>query len=171
MAVLEIVTFGNDVLTKKAQKIQEIDSKIKEIAESMVVTMHQAPGVGLAAPQINQSLQLITVDLSGGEKKEDLIVLVNPEILEEDGEEIIEEACLSVPNIQEKVSRPKRIVIRGFDLDGNEQTIEAEGMLARVFCHEIDHIQGKLFIDRLSPLKRKLIRKKLKKQIEKGSSR
>jgi peptide deformylase len=137
----------------------------------MVKTMHQAPGIGLAAPQINQSLQLITIDLSCGEKKEDLIILVNPEILEQEGEETLEEACLSVPEIQEKVSRPSRITIRGKDLDGREKTIEAAGLLARVFCHEIDHIQGKLFIDRLSPLKRKLIRKKLKKRIEKGSFR
>jgi peptide deformylase len=166
--MLEIVKFGDDVLTTIARKIQDIDPRIKEIAQAMVHTMHQAPGIGLAAPQVNHSLQLITVDLSVGERKEDLIILVNPEILEKEGENISVEGCLSVPEIQEKISRPLRITIRGLNLDGKEQTYEAEGLLARVFCHEVDHIQGRLFIDHLSPLKRNLIRKKLRKQRNKG---
>jgi peptide deformylase len=136
----------------------------------MVKTMHSAPGVGLAAPQVSQSIQLITVDISVGENESDLIVLANPEILEKEGETVIEEGCLSVPGINEKVSRPYRVVIKGIDLDGKEKIIEAEDLLARIFCHEVDHINGKLFIEHLSPLKKSLIRKKLQKQQEKETS-
>lgn len=164
--VLEIVTIGNPVLNKMADKVTDIDQHILDLAVQMVKTMHFAPGVGLAAPQVNQSIQLITIDLSVGENNADLIVLANPEILHQEGETIIEEGCLSIPGINEKVSRPSKVVIKGIDLDGQEKTIEAEDLLARVFCHEIDHINGKLFIEHLSPLKKDLIRKKLKKQKE-----
>jgi peptide deformylase len=165
--ILEIITIGNPVLNRKADKITNIDQRVHDLAMRMVKTMHFAPGVGLAAPQVNQSIQLITVDLSLGENSSDLIVLTNPEILHEEGETIIEEGCLSVPGINEKVTRPYRVVIKGIDLDGKEKIIEAEDLLARVFCHEIDHVNGKLFIEHLSPLKKNLIRKKLKKQKDK----
>ena len=168
MPVLEIIKYGNPILTKRAKEIKNIDEDIDELARNMVLTMHSAPGIGLAAPQINQSKRLITVDISVGEKIEDLIILVNPELISQEGEVILEEGCLSVPEINEKVARPARVVIKGYDLKGNEKVIEAEGTLARVFCHEIDHINGKLFIDRLSPLKKNLIKKKLKKRIQTG---
>ncbi len=168
-AVLEIITIGNPVLNRKADKITNLDQHIHDLAMQMVKTMHFAPGVGLAAPQVNQSIQLITIDLSVGENSSDLIVLVNPELLHQEGETIIEEGCLSVPGINEKVSRPYRVVIKGVDLDGKEKIIEAEDLLARVFCHEIDHVNGKLFIEHLSPLKKNLIRKKLKKQKDKNN--
>jgi peptide deformylase len=167
--VLEIVTIGNPVLNRKADKITNIDQHICDLAMQMVKTMHFAPGVGLAAPQVNQSIQLITVDLSVGENSSDLILLANPEVLHEEGETILEEGCLSVPGINEKVSRPYRVVIKGVDLDGKEKIIEAEDLLARVFCHEIDHVNGKLFIEHLSPLKKDLIKKKLKKQKDKNN--
>lgn len=162
--ILEIVTIGNPVLNRKADKINNIDPRIHDLAKRMVKTMHSAPGVGLAAPQVNESIQLITVDISVGEHDKDLIVLANPEILHKEGETVLEEGCLSVPGINEKVTRPYRVVIKGIDLDGNEQIIEAEDLLARIFCHEIDHVNGKLFIEHLSPLKKSLIRKKLQKQ-------
>lgn len=165
MPILKILKYGNPVLNRKAEQIETIDQDIKKLAQDMVLTMHAAPGIGLAAPQVNQSLRLIAVDLSAGENKEDLIVLVNPEILSQEGELVEEEGCLSVPDIQEKVTRPARVVVKGFDLSGKERRIEAEGLLARVFCHEVDHINGKLFIDNLSPLKRNLIKKKLKKRL------
>ena len=168
MSVLEIIKYGNPILTKKAEEIKNIDNEIDELARNMVLTMHSAPGIGLAAPQIAQSKRLITVDLSVGEKSEDLIILVNPELISQDGEIILDEGCLSVPDITEKVARPAQVVIKGYDLKGNEKVIEAEGILARVFCHEIDHINGKLFIDRLSPLKKNMIKKKLKKRIQTG---
>lgn len=168
-SILEIITIGNPVLTRKADKIANIDQRVHNLAMRMVKTMHFAPGVGLAAPQVNQSIQLITVDLSVGENSSDLIVLANPELLHEEGETIIEEGCLSVPGINEKVKRPYRVVIKGIDLDGKEKTIEAEDLLARIFCHEIDHVNGKLFIEYLSPLKKNIIRKKLKKQKDKNN--
>jgi peptide deformylase len=163
-SILEIVTIGNPVLSRKADKIHDIDQHVCDLAQRMVKTMHSAPGVGLAAPQVNQSIQLITVDISVGENNEDLIVLANPEILHMEGETVLEEGCLSVPGINEKVTRPFRVVIKGIDLDGNEKIIEAEDLLARIFCHEVDHVNGKLFIEHLSPLKKSLIRKKLQKQ-------
>jgi peptide deformylase len=168
MPILPIVKYGNPVLTTKAKPIKDIDEEILELASNMVLTMHTAPGIGLAAPQVNISKRLITVDLSVGEKPDQLIILVNPEFLETEGESIEEEGCLSVPGIQEKVKRPARVLLRGIDLQGNEKTIEAEALLARVFCHEIDHINGKLFIENLSSLKKALIKKRLKKEKASG---
>ncbi len=126
--------------------------------------MHSAPGIGLAAPQVNQSVRLITADLSVGEKNEDLIILINPEILNHEGEQIMEEGCLSFPGINEKVTRPNKVTVKGIDLKEKEIEIKAEGLLARILCHEIDHINGKLFISHLSPLKRRLIKKKFNKE-------
>lgn len=165
LSLLQIMTFGNPILLKKAQEIQNITKEIELLAQRMVKTMHVAPGIGLAAPQVNRSIRLITADLSVGEKKEDLIILINPEITDLEGEVLEEEGCLSIPGINEKVTRPFRVNVKGMDLKGNERNIEAIGLLARVLCHEIDHINGKLFIDRLSPLKRSLIKKALKKRI------
>lgn len=167
--ILEIVTIGNPVLNQKAERIENIDQGVYDLAQKMIKTMHSAPGVGLAAPQVNQSIQLITVDISVGENDSDLIVLANPELLHKEGEAILEEGCLSVPGINEKVTRPFRVVVKGIDLDGKEKVIEAEDLLARIFCHEIDHINGKLFIEHLSHLKRDLIRKRLQKQKDKNS--
>ena len=163
LTILEILTLGHPVLVQRAKEIDNIDQDIIDLAENMVLTMHAAPGLGLAAPQVNHSRRLITVDLSIGEKSENLLVLINPELTDKEGEEVLEEGCLSVPGINEKVARPYRVCIKGTDLGGKEKVIEAEGLLARVLCHEIDHINGKLFIDHLSPLKRNLIKKKMKK--------
>lgn len=163
MTLLEIIKYGNPVLHMRAGEIKNIDQNIRKLAQDMVDTMHAVPGIGLSAPQVNQSLRLITVDLSVGENEQDLMVFINPEILSQEGEQYEEEGCLSVPEIQEKVIRPNRVLLRGVGLDGKERKIEAEGLLARVFCHEIDHINGKLFIEHLSPLKKSLIKKKLKK--------
>lgn len=168
MSILQIVKYGNPTLTKKAEEIINLDKYIEELAHNMIQTMYAAPGIGLAAPQINESKRLITVDLSVGENSQNLIILINPELISQEGELISEEGCLSVPDINEKVARPSRIIIRGIDLKGNEKTVEAEGLLARVLCHEIDHINGKLFIDHLSFLKKSLIKKKLKRAIQTG---
>lgn len=166
MSYFEIIKYGHPTLHQRASEIENIDERIVQIAQNMVQTMHSAPGIGLAAPQINQSIRLITVDLSLGEKKEDLIILINPVILNREGEDTAEEGCLSVPRIEEKVSRPFRVQVKGIDLEGKEKKFEAEGLKARVFCHEVDHLNGKLFIDHLSPLKKDLIRKKLLKQMK-----
>lgn len=166
LTILEIMTYGNPVLQQKAKDITDINADILELAQNMIWTMHAAPGIGLAAPQVNHSQRLIVVDLSVGEKKEEVFILLNPEILQQEGSCVMEEGCLSVPEINEKVVRPERIVIKGIDLEGRERVIEAQGLLARVFCHEIDHLNGKLFIDHLSPLKKNLIKKKFKKNSE-----
>lgn len=166
LSLLEIMTFGHPVLTQVAQKVSDITEEIAAVAQNMTYTMHSAPGIGLAAPQVNQSIQLITVDLSVGEKEQDLFVLINPEIVYQEGDAYMEEGCLSVPEINEKVNRPYQIVVKAVDLNEKEVIIEAQDLLARVFCHEIDHLQGRLFIDHLSPLKRSLIKKKLLKQKE-----
>ena len=163
MPVRKIVTFGHPVLHRAALSVQTIDQEIVDLARDMVLTMHAAPGIGLAAPQVAAGKRLITVDLSVGEKPEELIVLINPELLGSHGEAVSEEGCLSVPDVHENVRRPGQIAIKGIDLEGNEKVIEAEGLLARVFCHEVDHLEGKLFIEHLSPLKKALIKKKLKK--------
>ncbi len=165
MTLLEIIKYGNPVLNKRAEEIKNINQNIQKLAQNMVDTMHAAPGIGLAAPQVNHNLRLITVDLSVGENENDLMVLINPEILSLEGEQYEEEGCLSVPEVQERVVRPARILLKGVDLNGKEKRIEAEGLLARVFCHEVDHINGKLFIEHLSPLKKNLIKKKLKKSL------
>ncbi|MDD8030579.1 MAG: peptide deformylase [Acidobacteriota bacterium] len=170
MAVLEIIKIGHPVLSVPAKPVVNIDQTIVELASNMVNTMHQAPGIGLAAPQVNVSLRLITVDLSVGENKDELIVMVNPEIIEQEGEQKAEEGCLSVPGIYEKVLRPARLAVKGYNLDGQEVLIEAQDILARVLSHEIDHLQGKLFVDRLSPLKREMIKKRLKKELAKGTN-
>lgn len=168
MPILEIITYGNPVLVQRAEEIKKIDKTIIELAQNMVQTMHATPGIGLAAPQVNVSRRLITIDLSVGENNEDLIILINPELINQEGEIILEEGCLSVPEINEKVTRPTRVVVKGMDLEGKEIMIEAEGPLARVFCHEIDHLNGKLFFERLSPLKQSLIKKKLRKRAQAG---
>jgi peptide deformylase len=169
LTILEILVFGHPVLAKKAEEIKDIDDELCQLARDMVHTMHEAPGIGLAAPQVNKSVRLITVDLSVGEEKDKVFILVNPEILDAQGETIMEEGCLSVPDVNEKVVRPSHIVVKGIDLDGNEKTVEAQGLLARVICHEIDHLNGKLFIEHLSPLKKNLIKKKLRKQLGKDT--
>jgi peptide deformylase len=168
MAVLEILTIGHPTLARKAVRVEMIDAELVRLARDMVETMHRAPGIGLAAPQVDVSKRLITVDLSVGENADELIVLVNPEIVRQEGEAVCEEGCLSVPDIREKVARPYRVTVRGQDLEGREVEIEGEDMLARVFCHEIDHLDGKLFTDRLSPLKKALLRKKMKKSPASG---
>ncbi|MGA2360868.1 MAG: peptide deformylase [Candidatus Aminicenantales bacterium] len=168
MAVLEILTIGHPILTKKAERVDRIDPELVRLAKDMVETMRRAPGVGLAAPQVNVSKRLITIDLSVGENEDELIILVNPEIVRAEGEVVCEEGCLSVPDIREKVARPYRVLVKGLDLGGNEVEVEGEDLLARALCHEIDHLDGKLFTDRLSPLKKTLLRKKLKKTADTG---
>lgn len=168
MPVRKIVTYGHPVLEKLAEPVPQIDGEIIDLARDMVLTMHAAPGIGLAAPQVNVSRRVITVDLSVGENPADLIILVNPELLATEGEEVSEEGCLSVPGIHENVKRPARVRIKGLDLKGDEKVIDAMGQLARVFCHEIDHINGRLFIERLSSLKKALVKKKLKKERSTG---
>lgn len=164
---LKIHYWGDPVLHKPSEKVEEIDSKIAELVEKMINIMHENLGIGLAAPQVGVGKRIIVVDPFMGEKPDEIITLVNPEILEKEGESIREEGCLSIPQIREEVKRPYRVLVKGVTLDGTEREIEAEDLLARIFCHEIDHLNGKFFIDHLSPLKRRIIRNRLKKLLQK----
>jgi peptide deformylase len=163
MAVREILIIGDPILTQRSEPVDAITEEIVRLAQDMVETVHAAPGVGLAAPQVGVKKRVIVVDLSVGEHEDALYVLINPEIVFKEGEAVGEEGCLSVPEIKEKVSRPYRVVVRGLDLEGRAVEIEGEDLLARAFCHEIDHLDGILFVEKLSALKRALIKKKFKK--------
>ncbi len=171
MAIREILKIGHPTLAKKAAPVTAIDDDLMRLARDMVETLHAAPGVGLAAPQVDVSRRLIVVDLSVGENPDELFILVNPEIVAQEGQVVCEEGCLSVPDITEKVSRPSRVRVKGLDIEGRETSVEGEDMLARALCHEIDHLDGKLFIERLSPLKRALVRKKIRKLREANADR
>ncbi len=164
MALREILIIGDPILTAKSDPVEDITDDIVCLARDMVETVHAAPGIGLAAPQVGVSKRIIVVDLSVGEDKDALHILINPVIVATEGQCVGEEGCLSVPDIKEKVARPCRVVARGFDLDGRTVEVEGEDLLARALCHEVDHLDGILFIEKLSALKRSLIKKKFKRK-------
>ena len=164
MAVRPIVKYGHPGLHKPSETVREIDGAIHRLLDDMVETMYAAPGIGLAAPQIAVPLRVIIVDLSVGEEPGQLIKLINPEFVIREGEQRHDEGCLSVPGFGGSPVRPARVVVKGLDPDGKERTYEGTELLARAFCHEIDHIDGLLFVDRLTPLKRDLMKRKLRKK-------
>jgi peptide deformylase len=168
MPIRPIVKWGHPVLHAPSAPVKEIDGDIAGLLADMVDTMYDAPGIGLAAPQIAVPLRVIVIDLSVGEDKKQLIQLINPEFVEREGEQQEEEGCLSIPKVGGSPIRPARVTVKGLDPDGKETVLTGKGLLARAFCHEIDHIDGLLFVDRLSPLKRDLIRKKLRKKARAG---
>lgn len=161
-----IVRYGAEILQKVALPVDDISDAEVATVQDMVETMHTASGVGLAAPQIGVGRRIMVTDTSGGEKKDSLIVLINPEIVATDGEQFEEEGCLSIPGFSEVVCRPKHVTIRGVDLDGREIVLEGSDLLARAFCHEMDHLNGVLFLEHLSLLKRDLIRRKIRKLVK-----
>lgn len=165
MAIREIVKWGNPVLHAPSQPVKEIDDDVRRLVDDMIETMYAAPGIGLAAPQIGVGLRVIVIDLSVGEDPSQVIRLVNPEFLEKEGEQRYEEGCLSIPGHGGTPARPARVKVKGLDpATGEERVYEGTELLARAFCHEIDHIDGLLFVDRLSPLKRDLLKRKLRKK-------
>jgi len=164
MAVRPILKYGHPVLHKPSEPVREIDDRIRALFADMVETMFAAPGIGLAAPQIGVPLRVIVVDLSVGEDPGQMIKLVNPEFVLRQGEQKHDEGCLSVPGFGGSPVRPARVVVKGLDPQGAERTYEATELLARAFCHEIDHVDGLLFVDRLTPLKRDLLKRKLRKK-------
>jgi peptide deformylase len=168
MAIRPIVKWGHPVLHEPSRRVETIDAEIRRLVADMIDTMWAAPGIGLAAPQIGVPLRVIVVDLSVGEDKAQLISLLNPEYLEKDGEQKHDEGCLSIPGFGGSPVRPARVVVEGLDLEGTGRRYEGTGLLARAFCHEIDHIDGLLFVDRLSPLKRDLMKRKLRKKARAG---
>lgn len=168
MPIRPIVKYGEAVLHEKSAAVASIDGSIHALLDDMVASMYAAPGIGLAAPQIGVALRVIVIDLSVGQDPKQLIRLVNPEIVERSGEQKHEEGCLSIPGYGGSPVRPARVVARGLDLDGHERVYEASELLARAFCHEVDHVDGLLFVDRLSPLKRDLMKRRLRKRAREG---
>jgi peptide deformylase len=168
MPIRPIVKYGEAVLHAPAAPVERFDDSIRALFDDMVTTMYAAPGIGLAAPQVGVPLRLIVIDLSVGEDPSQMIKLANPEILERDSEQKHEEGCLSIPGYAGSPTRPARVTVRGLDPDGAERVYTATDLLARAFCHEIDHLDGLVFVDRLSPLKRDLLRRKLRKRVREG---
>lgn len=162
MAILEVLQFPDPRLRKKARPITSIDESIRELAHAMLETMYDENGIGLAATQVNVQKRLVVMDLS--EHRNEPVYLVNPEILASDGQEEMQEGCLSVPGFYDTVQRAERIRFRYQTLEGETIDQDVDGLLAVCVQHEIDHLNGKLFIDYLSPLKRQRIKKKLEKQ-------
>jgi peptide deformylase len=158
-----ILRYGADVLHRPAAPVSEITPEIQQIIDDMIQTMYAAPGIGLAAPQVGLDMRLFVADLSVGRNPSDLLVFVNPEFVEREGMQLEEEGCLSVPGFNATVARPSRAVLKGLDRHGNEQTIESTGLLARCFQHEMDHLDGTVFIDRLRGLQKDLIVRKIRK--------
>lgn len=166
--ILKILKMGAPELRKVSDPVTSFDAELEEIVKNMLDTMYGSSGVGLAASQIGINLRLATIDPSLGEDTAEPIVICNPEIISEEGKQSGDEGCLSIPTFNENVVRPMRMVVKGQDLKGEEIEIEAEGLLARAFCHEIDHLNGVLFVDHLSSLKRGLIKNKIKKLAKAG---
>ena len=166
--LLPILKYGARELKRVSVPVDVFNSELEKIVKNMVETMYGAPGIGLAAPQVGLNIRLATVDLSVGEDNGRLITICNPEIISIEGEQKSEEGCLSIPEFTDTILRPKRIVVRGQDIHGDEIRIEAEGLLARCISHEIDHLNGVLFIDHLSSVKKNLVRNKIKKLARAG---
>lgn len=163
MPVLEILQFPHPDLRRPAKTLSHIDELVHRLAQDMAETMYRAPGIGLAATQVGVPDRLIVVDLSAGERASELITLVNPEIICREGEIRMEEGCLSVPDLRENVTRCRKVAVKGLDLEGRRIELEAEDLLAVALQHEIDHLDGVLFIDHLSQLKRSRYVSKMKR--------
>lgn len=155
-----ILTYPDPELKKKSATVTVITDSIRELVRDMAETMYDAPGVGLAAPQIGVHKRVVVIDIAGKDEPPRLIVAINPEIIHAEGESYEEEGCLSVPQYAANVRRHARIVVKALKLDGEEHTFRAEGLLSIAFQHEIDHLDGILFVDHLSPLKREIFAKK-----------
>jgi peptide deformylase len=167
MALLHILRYPDARLHKVAAPVTVFDEALKQLVADMAETMYAAPGIGLAATQVDIHKQVIVIDVS--ERRDSLVVLVNPEILESQGESDIEEGCLSVPTVYEMVPRAERVKVRAYDQNGNPFTLEAQGLLSVCLQHEMDHLQGKVFVEYLSQLKQQRVRAKLAKQLRKSA--
>jgi peptide deformylase len=163
-----IVKFGEHVLHHEAQAVTTVTGELGDLVRDMIDTMYAAPGVGLAAPQIGIPLRVFVIDVSGGRSKDGLMAFINPEFVERDGMQLEDEGCLSVPGFNATVARPSRAVLKGLDLDGHEHIVEGSGLLARAFQHEMDHLEGRLFLDRLRGIQRDLIVRRIRKLTRSG---
>ena len=158
-----ILRYGAGVLHAPAEPVGEITSDIQQLVDDMIQTMYAAPGIGLAATQVGVGLRIFVCDISGGRSPTDLLTFINPEFVERDGMQLEEEGCLSVPGFNATVARPSRAIVKGLNRAGESQTIEGAGLLARCFQHEMDHLDGTLFVDRLRGLQKDLIIRKVRK--------
>jgi peptide deformylase len=170
MALLKIRTYPDPVLKESAREVHDIDGRLNALVDSMVQTMYAAPGIGLAAPQVGESRRLIVLDTDHQNPGKQLLKLINPEIIETHGSITWEEGCLSVVDYNAEVKRAAQVLVRAYTPDQKEIQIEADGLLAVVLQHEIDHLEGKLFIDRISRIKRELYRRKLQKAFKEGKT-
>jgi peptide deformylase len=171
MAILPIRIYPDPVLRTRCGEVTEFGPRLRKLAADMVETMHAAPGVGLAAPQVGAGERLAVVDLSVGEDPAQLHILINPAVALREGLETEVEGCLSLPGINEKVDRPQRVKVNAVDLAGKPFELEAEGWFARALCHEIDHLDGILFPDRLRGLRKERVRRQLKRLEEESEVR
>ena len=162
MEKLRVIKYGNPILRMKARRIDKIDNRIRNLADDMVLTMQIDGGIGLAAPQVAESLALLVVDQGLIFEDGEPTAYINPEIVASEGESIMEEGCLSIPDIREEVKRPEITILRYQNIDGVFREEQFDGLLARVLQHEIDHLSGVLFVDRISALKKQLLKKELK---------
>lgn len=163
MSVRKIIIYGHPILRMKAKQVEAIDANLRELVDDMIETMQDADGIGLAANQVAEPLAVCVVNESLIEEGAPAKAYINPVILEDEGIATMEEGCLSIPDFREDVVRPEKIKIQYQDLDGRKHVEECTGMRARVLQHEVDHLNGVLFVDRISPIKRKLLSKRLKK--------
>ena len=161
--ILPILRHGASVLHQRAAPVSEITPEIQQLIDNMVQTMYAAPGVGLAATQVGVALRIFVADISFGRNPADLLCFVNPEFVEREGMQLEDEGCLSLPGFNATVARPSRVVMKGLDRHGQPQQIEGTGLLARCFQHEMDHLEGTLFVDRLRGLQKDLIVRKIHK--------
>jgi peptide deformylase len=166
--IYPIVKFGDPILEKPGAPVKKFDAGLEQLVEDMFASMYAAQGVGLAAPQIGLGLRLTVIDVTGGKNPEAKIVLVNPEIIHAEGEVREEEGCLSIPGFRGYVMRPQFVTVKAQNAKGESYEIRGENLLARAFCHEIDHLNGILFLTHLSMLKRDLIKRKIKKLRKQG---
>jgi peptide deformylase len=164
--IRRILTYPDPELKKRSLPVTVITEKTRELVRDMAETMYDAPGVGLAAPQIGVHQRVIVIDVSGKDEKPELIVAINPEIVHAEGEAFEEEGCLSVPKFSANVRRHARIVVKALNLEGEEVTFRADDLLSIAFQHEIDHLDGVLFIDHLSPLKKGIFRKRYQRALD-----
>jgi peptide deformylase len=158
-----ILKYGDDILHQQARPVGELTGDIQQLIDDMIETMYAAPGIGLAAPQVGVALRIFVIDLSVGREADGLMVMINPSFVERDGMQLEDEGCLSVPDFNATVVRPSRVVVKGLDRTGTEHQREGEGLLARAFQHEMDHLDGTLFVDRLRGIKRDMILRKIRK--------
>ncbi len=163
-----IVKYPAPGLEEACSKVEVFDESLRQLATDMLETMYAAPGIGLAAPQVGENIRLLVIDITSGREDGHKLILVNPEVVQAEGRQREEEGCLSLPGVTAVVERPSKVLVKAQDLNGDPVEIDGEELTARVLCHEIDHLDGILYLDRISPLKRDLLKRKIRKLIRAG---